>query len=312
MSFHFNIIKTYTGALLELFGSVKLINDDVVPIKYSSMEKASLFKAIPPEIIHSGNLNILPRMCLIFSGMSAAWDRSTNKHNLVAKNKLNEKTTQIQYNSVPYDFTFQVIAQARGMEEACIITEQIASFFNPSYPLKIREIPFQINETTIPLELQGISFETEEYDDFSTNIVTVTFDLTLKGNIYPAILDTANVEQINIFLNNIKNKIQLSNAFKITKNTFETYDYNNFNDFNITIKDIKQNKTTLRALYECDNLYEKYLTFKWSIEGVNYITSANRDMAIITDNKGSSKVILEIINNNTSEKVIFEKVIIIR
>lgn len=212
--FHHQTIRKYTLAMLSTFNNIevqKLKSDgstvlsSTVPIRFSSREKALILDEHETKDILNGNYNIIPRMSLVFNTMQKALERSTSKFN-----KINRKITDpvngpsyasYQYNSVPYDFNYTIIAIADGMNEASMIAEQIAAYFNPVYNLKINEIPLQDEPGTIPLILNDVSFDQEEYTELSTNLVTVTFDLTLKGNIYPPIRDQGLIEEIRIFQN---------------------------------------------------------------------------------------------------------------
>ena len=83
-----------------------------------------------------------------------------------------------------------------------MIAEQIASKFNPVYNLYINEIPLQTEPTVVPLSLESVNLTNQEYDEFSSNIVTIECEFILKGNIYPPITDQAVVNKIEIFNGN--------------------------------------------------------------------------------------------------------------
>jgi len=228
MYFHHNTIRKYTLALLSTFNNLeveKILSTGVkdytkAPIRFSSREKAVILSEYETSEILNGNYNIIPRISLVFNSMQKASERSTSKFNTINRSQKTVDGVQkasYQYNAVPYDFSYSLVILADGMSEASMIAEQIAAYFNPTYNLKINEIPLQVEPATIPLLLNDISFETQEYDEFSSNIVTIQVELLVKGNIYPPIRDQHLIEQILIF----NNKWEDDEYDRVSKITWE-------------------------------------------------------------------------------------------
>jgi hypothetical protein len=120
--FYHSSIKNYTIALLDLFDDIhiprfnsdgELIEDIRVPIEFGSKEKAYELTKHDIENLHSGNVNVFPRMVLQFESMSKALDRNTNKMHKINKKKLNDDEDSLayeyQYNGVAYDFEYTII-----------------------------------------------------------------------------------------------------------------------------------------------------------------------------------------------------------
>lgn len=237
--FHHKTLSKYTLALLSTFNNLEVqklksdgvtISSSLVPIKFSSREKAYIFNEIETSQLTNGNFNVIPRASLVFNSMTKASERTTSKFNKINTQYQTVNGTDVinyQFNAIPYDFSFTLMILADGMNEASMIGEQIAARFNPFYNLKINEIPLQQEPSTINVLLDGIAFETQEYDEFSSNIVTITCDLTLKGNIYPPITNQAMIKKIEIFnslwvedeysrISRIDAERQLDNTFKST------------------------------------------------------------------------------------------------
>ena len=113
--------------------------------------------------------------------------------------KLNTSNGEFTFNAMPYEFAFELELQCRGMNEASMIIEQIASKFNPNYTLRINEVPNQIEPTTVHVQLLDIAMVAEEYEDISVNLVTVSAGLSLKGNFYPPIQEMEKIENVYNF-----------------------------------------------------------------------------------------------------------------
>ena len=106
----------------------------------------------------------------------------------------------------------------RGMNEASMVAEQIASRFNPTYTLLINEIPNVQKPTSVPLQLLDLSIESQEYDELSTDIITVNAGLMLKGNFYTPIETLAKVKNVNMYMNlwhtSIKNEYSRAKLYR--------------------------------------------------------------------------------------------------
>ena len=306
MYFHFETLKTYTASLLSLFGDMETqvkhsngkIHTSRVPIQYSNREKSDIINQLTYEQIFSSNSQVLPRAVLLFVSMAPARERAKNKFVKISKLPLqtqsipigkvcenSEYSTKVEYsdimqyqfNSIPYNFEYQIIVQTRGMSEACQIIEQVCSYFNPSYNMKIAEIPFPgIPKTSVKLELTNTGVEQQEIDEYSTNIVTITFDLTLSGNLYPCVKDSKIVKQIQMFLSTGEQPNRVSS---ISTDENETI----LNKYNCVIKDIIFEDNKLKAIFEskCEKLIK--FNFEWSINGQDLVYNAQTVPAKLKD-----------------------------
>lgn len=210
--FHHGSMRKYTAALLDFFNNIeiqyKLTTGETkiraVPLKYTSREKSRVFDEYTTEQFLSGNYSILPRASLALTSMGKADGRVTNKNTKIGHFK-SDSTMEYMYNSVPYEFLFEIVFQCRGMNEATQIIEQIAPKFNPTVNIDVWDASNLSEATRIPVKLTGIDLETEEYEELSSNIVTVVFGLSLSGNLYPPIKSVPRVKEFQIYLNQIEN-----------------------------------------------------------------------------------------------------------
>ena len=315
--FHHKTIRIYTLALLETFNDIEIQNlasdgttvlSSIIPIKFSSREKALILDEYETKEITKGNFNTLPRMSLVFSGLS--YDGTRQKNKFLKINKvINGETIQFQNNSVPYLFNYEIICKARGMTEASMIIEQISSYFNPSYTLKVKEIPIQDEFTTIQLNLEGISIEQEEYEEFSKNIVTISFPLTLKGNIYPAIKDQGVVKSILWYLNNqTDNEYQRASLIEFDGQDVTKYDFGPYmGTLAPVITDIQKitqgAKTYLKVIFEDKDNKPDEFTFVWVKKSGSANIETGKEIIEITnliDTNNISVTIIDIHKNQVT------------
>lgn len=289
--FHHKTIRNYTLALLSTFNSIETqylsadkstVISNLVDINFSSREKATIFDAETTKEIQRGNYNVLPRLSLVFNGMERNPNRATNKFGTINK-IIDNKQIQYQYNSIPYDFSYTIIGQARGMLEASMIVEQLLSYFNPTYTININEIPLQDEPTEIVIDLNGVSIESEEYEEFSTNIVNFSIELNVRGNIYPAIKDQGLLQSIEIYMNQqTDDEYKRSSLLEFDGETVETTQFGpDFSKLKPIITDVLHNSTdnTLEVIFEDKDNKKEWdeFTYIWSvISGTNIVATGAR------------------------------------
>ena len=214
---YFNTTQNYTLALLNAFDNLwyytqilhdnKYVEDNAhrVPITFGNYEKSYILKDVQESDITVGNFNIVPRLILSFTGMTKSPDRQTQKYQRFSKRVQHPDSNKIvldmSYNSVAYDFQYTLLLQARGMTMATQLTEQILSFFNPSMNLNILEFPLFTEMTQTQILIEDPEFEIiEEFEDTQVNIINVTFNMTIRGNIYSGIGYQAPIETVEMFI----------------------------------------------------------------------------------------------------------------
>jgi len=213
---YFNTTMNYTLAILNgldhLYYYTQEIKNDIyqgdnayqVPISFGNYEKSVILSDVKEKDITTGNFNIIPRLILSFAGMSRAPERQTQKYQRFSKRVQHPDSDKIvldlSYNSIAYDFQFNLLLQARGMTMATQLVEQILSFFNPSMNLNIKEFPLFTEMTQTQIQISDPEFEIiEEFEDTQINIINVTFELTVRGNIYSNIGYQAPIETVEMF-----------------------------------------------------------------------------------------------------------------
>jgi hypothetical protein len=152
---YFNSTKNYTLSLLNAFNNIYYYtyNQETqqdygykIPITFGNYEKSIILEDVDNEQLKTGNINILPRLVLTFNGMTRVTERSSQKFQRFKKKVYLENpegdgkdklVLDTSFNSIPYDFEFTLLLQARGLSMGTQITEQILSYFNPTLSLKI-------------------------------------------------------------------------------------------------------------------------------------------------------------------------------
>jgi hypothetical protein len=210
---YFNSIRNYTLAILDAFNNIKQwtknedgsYNETVIPLTFGNYEKSLALEDIDKETYLSGNFNVIPRMVLTFEGMSKVPDRTTNKFQKISKvidNPENpgKKSLQFGYNSVPYDFQFNLLIQARGLNQAFQIVEEIMPRFRPTYPISIQEYPIFDEMTLTQLEAQDPEFDIlDEFENTDVNIINITIPLNLRSNLYMPLQVSGPIEVVKMF-----------------------------------------------------------------------------------------------------------------
>lgn len=316
MFYHHNTIRTYTGALLNLFNDLEVqyknssgeVTSRNIPVRFASKEKSKILDEYTMEQLTSGNYNVLPRASLSWSSLMRSEQRTTNK-NLKINTKANEDTFEFLYNSVPYEFTYELSIICRGMNEATMIIEQVASRFNPIVNIDVYDATNLDEPTRIPVQLLDIGITPDEYEEISSNIITISFGLSLKGNIYPPIKSIERIKDFKMFLSEnttdkqIKKSVlsyEVVNQELINEKIFipeieDTYP----RIIEIVGSNIVQGQNEILAIWEDNDSTIRELTFEWFVLSGDGSILGDADTAILTvSSPGEIEVLLKITDEN--------------
>lgn len=320
---HHGTIKKYTAVMLNIFNDLEVQYKDSngvmhyknIPITFSSVEKAKKLDDLTVEQLISGNYNVLPRASLSLDAVLKSEQRNTNKNIKINKVK-NSDSYDYQYNSVAYDFVYELTIQCRGMNEATMILEQIAPKFNPILCVDIYDGLNLEQPTRIPIKLMDFTLSHEEYDEFSANIVTISCGFTVVGNLYPPI---KTIDRIKEFKLQIKEKNE-----DITKKVIMGWDVDNegklYNEEIINAKNaspdlidivcssfIKVGENELTLLYKDNDSLISELFFEWDVLLGDANLTFTKDKALLTINSPGEVQILVTVKDETSNVVSLTK-----
>lgn len=231
MFFHHHTTRKYTVSLLKLFNDIEVPRYDEetgallsvvnVPINFSTKERA--VQLITEEYTtNSNNNNILPVMSLTLNSIDKAYNRDTNKYSKKVFYDEKNKPVNYQINSASYNFSYTISIMARTMTDLTTIVEQILPMFRPTYNIRIQELDYLEETTSIPLDFEGISFDfpDEQGIEDDIRIVSAEISLTLRGNLYLPIKDARVIKEV--YANIISNsKIESTIEEKAAENAFD-------------------------------------------------------------------------------------------
>ncbi len=191
---HPNTIRKYVAGMLAFFSNLRVeylasgkVYQRKLPVFYGNREKLLTIEEHEFAELMNGNTNFLPRASLVIDSMTYDANRQNNKNVAVQREltmqSLTNKNAFAYMTSAPspYNIAVRLNLVTRGMNDAMMLVEQVASFFNPFYTFKMVE---EQQESSIRLQLDSITFEPPEIDQFSNNEVMVEFGFTLYGNMY--------------------------------------------------------------------------------------------------------------------------------
>ena len=204
-----NTILKYIATMKSFYNDLTITHKDDrgrlitknIPMVYGRREKALVADNYTEDQMLTGNTRVLPFGQLTLEALSKADDRQTNKNRLT---KFGSKDDQnlFAYNSVPYDFIFNVSIRTRGAAEAYQIVEQVAPMFNPTVNLDVWDSLYEEAPTRVAITLDGIDVEEPAYEDGSVNVHTVNISNTLRGWLYQPVFSGPKVNDtiINVRL----------------------------------------------------------------------------------------------------------------
>jgi len=167
-----------------------------VPLAYGPKQKflARLYEN--PSLTNATQLT-LPRMGFEIAGFTYDAQRKVNRLNVRKTNGLTPDKLKRQYQSVPYNLTFNLYIMAKNQEDALQVVEQIIPFFTPAFTLTINAVPDMNIKDDFPLILESLTYEDDYEGDFATRrSIIYTMSFTAKMNFYGAISEQGIIKTV--------------------------------------------------------------------------------------------------------------------
>jgi len=162
-----------------------------IPLSYGPKDKMLTRISADPSLNPKVALTV-PRMGFELTSMTYDGTRKLNTMNRnVAKGTTGLKK---QFNPVPYNWEFSLYIFVKNAEDGTQILEQILPFFTPEFTVSMTLISSMSVKHDIPLVLNSVTSEDTYEGDFATRRSIIwTLSFTMKGFLYPNIVDNAKV-----------------------------------------------------------------------------------------------------------------------
>jgi len=162
-----------------------------IPLSYGPKDKMLTRISADPNLSPSVALTV-PRMGFELTSMTYDSARKLNTMNRnVAKGTTGLKK---QFSPVPYNWEFSLYIFVKNAEDGTQILEQILPFFTPEFTVSMTLISSMSVKHDIPLVLNSVTSEDTYEGDFATRRSIIwTLSFTMKGYLYPNIVDNAKV-----------------------------------------------------------------------------------------------------------------------
>lgn len=188
--FYHGTIKKVIATFASLFKDLTITTDSgkviPVPLHYAPKQKFLEVLAHNADGLQLQNDIALPVMGFEMPSMNYDAARMTNPLTQPHKKRYdpnNPDTVRYMYNSIPYDFNFELYIATNTTTDAFKVVEQILPFFTPNLTVTIKDnIEFDI-QTNITFDLTAVSY-TIEYEGAYTDKRTIQWQISFTAHAY--------------------------------------------------------------------------------------------------------------------------------
>ena len=164
-----------------------------IPLSYGPKDKMLTRISGDPNLNPKVALTV-PRMGFELLSMTYDGTRKLNTMGRTVKGGSTAQTLKKQFNPVPYNWEFSLYIFVKNAEDGTQILEQILPFFTPDFTFSMTLISSMSIKHDIPLILNSVTSEDTYEGDFATRRSIIwTLSFTMKGFLYPNIVDNAKV-----------------------------------------------------------------------------------------------------------------------
>ena len=164
-----------------------------IPLSYGPKDKMLTRISGDPNLNPKVALTV-PRMGFELLSMTYDGTRKLNTMGRTVKGGSTAQTLKKQFNPVPYNWEFSLYIFVKNAEDGTQILEQILPFFTPDFTFSMTLISSMSIKHDIPLILNSVTCEDTYEGDFATRRSIIwTLSFTMKGYLYPNIVDNSAV-----------------------------------------------------------------------------------------------------------------------
>ena len=164
-----------------------------IPLSYGPKDKMLTRISGDPNLNPKVALTV-PRMGFELLSMTYDGTRKLNTMGRTVKGGSTAQTLKKQFNPVPYNWEFSLYIFVKNAEDGTQILEQIPPFFTPDFTFSMTLISSMSIKHDIPLILNSVTSEDTYEGDFATRRSIIwTLSFTMKGYLYPNIVDNSAV-----------------------------------------------------------------------------------------------------------------------
>ena len=162
-----------------------------IPLSYGPKDKMLTRISGDPSLNPKVALTV-PRMGFELTSMT--YDNARKLNTINRNVKRGTTGLKKQFNGVPYNYEFSLYIFVKNAEDGTQILEQILPFFTPEFTFTMTLISSMDIVHDIPLVLNSVTSEDTYEGDFATRRSIIwTLSFTMKGWMYPNIVDNAKV-----------------------------------------------------------------------------------------------------------------------
>lgn len=200
--FYHKTIHFYTGVFGTIFNNMKVKNGNrmvSVPIQYAGQDKMNVAKDRDDNRANVRFKQRLPKLTYVLRGWNRDDSRMKNRQLKMYERPVNGTEAKFQYNRIPYNFTYELRAKTKHLDDLLQICEQIMAYFNPNLQVIVDDNPDLPFENTINITMTDSSMEDQFeglYEDGRT--LEAVFNFTLEGYIYLPTMDSKVINQVKI------------------------------------------------------------------------------------------------------------------
>lgn len=204
--FYHKTISLLTGVFGSVFNEIKISRTGgkliLVPIAYSVKRKSEVRNDQNPDPNAVRYKMQLPRMGFKLTGLRRDSDRSLSKYAPLIKSGVDRSTvTQlpVQYNRVPYVFSYNLSVKTKTIDDMLQIIEQILVSFNPTLRVTVIDNPDLAQDSSVTIKLLESSIDDITEGTFDgEEVLESSLNFELEGYLYLPTISSKIIRKVTV------------------------------------------------------------------------------------------------------------------